>query len=105
MLKMIWKRKRGKADKEVCIKKRKECKNLKERKRLEQNEKWINEVEADKIMSKFWKGINIRKNRVDIKKQTRSNGKDTLEVNTFRMRKKKKEGGRGKRKEKENRGA
>lgn len=58
---IIWKGKIGDVEKEVCAQKRREDKELIERKNMEHNERRLKEVVEDKTMSKFWKEIVMKK--------------------------------------------
>lgn len=48
----------------------------------ESNEKWIREIEEDKIMKKFWKGIRQKRVKID-KGIKKNNGRNSLEGNLY----------------------
>lgn len=63
----LMKEKKGKADKEECMKVMRQYKDLIKRKKEESNERWIREIEEGKTMKKFCKEIGQRE-KVEVDK-------------------------------------
>lgn len=70
---IIEKVKKGELSKESCVYKIKENKDLIRRKKNRYNENCLREVEKDKSMNKFWRGIGKSKQRVEISEKIGKN--------------------------------